>query len=132
MLKQARRKRAGTQGGRMGSVDAGREGRASRAGERARRNTIGDAVRRAAAKYRDRPALLYGERRWTFAGLDRAAGRVARRLLDAGLRKGDRVVAFGRNSDAYLLAWLGCVRAGLVHVPANYALTAAELGYVVE
>jgi len=36
----------------------------------------------------------------------------------------------GRNSDAYLLAWLGCARAGLVHVPANYALTAGELGYV--
>jgi fatty-acyl-CoA synthase len=117
----------------MGSVDAGGEGAArAAAAERARRNTIGDAVRRAGAKHRDRLALLYGERRWTFAGLDRAADRVARRLLDAGLRKGDRVAAYGRNSDAYLLAWLGCVRAGLVHVPANYALTAAELGYVVE
>src|SRR5262249_30150054 len=27
--------------------------------------------------------------------------------------------------------WLGMVRAGLVHVPVNYALTAAELGYIV-
>jgi len=105
---------------------------AVRAARRARRNTIGDAVRRAAAKYRDGEALLYGERSWTFAGLDRAADRVARLLLGAGLGKGDRVAVYGRNSDAYLLAWLGCVRAGLVHVPANYALTAAELGYVVE
>jgi fatty-acyl-CoA synthase len=101
-------------------------------GARARRNTVGDALRRAAAKYRERDALFHGERRWSFAALDRAASRVARRLLDLGLERGERVVAYGRNSDAYLLAWLGCAKAGLVHVPANYALTAAELGYVVE
>ncbi|HYZ33857.1 MAG TPA: fatty acyl-CoA synthetase, partial [Crenalkalicoccus sp.] len=62
--------------------------------------------------------------------LDRAADRVARALLAAGLARGDRVAAYGRNSDGYFLLWLGCLRAGLVHVPANYALTAAELGYI--
>jgi fatty-acyl-CoA synthase len=98
----------------------------------ARRNTIGDALRRAAAKFRDGDALIFGARRWSYAALDRAADRAAARLLGLGLARGDRVVAYGRNSDAYLLAWLGCVRAGLVHVPANYALTAGELGYVVE
>lgn len=101
-------------------------------GTRARRNTIGDAMRRAGARFRDRPALRFGARDWTFAALDRGATRVARRLLAAGLRPGDRVVAFGRNSDAYLLLWLGCARAGLVHVPTNFALTAGELDYIVQ
>jgi len=96
------------------------------------RNTIDDAFRRAAKKYRGREALLFGDRIWSFHDLDRAAGRVARRLAGLGFSKGDRVVAYGRNSDAYLVAWLGCVRAGLVHVPANYALTAGELRYVLE
>ena len=96
----------------------------------ARRDTIGDALRRAAACHRDRIALGFGERRWSYAALDQAADRIAQRLLGAGLGRGDRVVAFGRNSDAYLLGWLGCVRAGLVHVPANYALNAEELGYI--
>ncbi|RYJ02951.1 MAG: acyl-CoA synthetase, partial [Acetobacteraceae bacterium] len=97
---------------------------------RARRNTIGDALRRAAARFGDRPALRFGVRDWSYAGLDRAAGRVGRWLLDQGLSAGDRVVAYGRNSDAYLLLWLGCARAGLVHVPVNFALTATELDYV--
>lgn len=97
---------------------------------RAIRDTIGDALRRAAARYRDREALRFGPRAWSFRELDRAADRVARGLLALGLVRGDRVVAFGRNSDGYLLLWLGCVRAGLVHVPANYALTAGELGYI--
>lgn len=99
---------------------------------RASRNTIGDAFRRAAAKHGPREALSFGDRRWSYAALDAAADRVAAGLLALGLDKGDRVVAYGRNSDAYLLAWLGCVRAGLVHVPANYALTAIELRYIVE
>ena len=98
---------------------------------RATRDTVGDALRRAARRFRDRTALRFADRKWSFAELDRAADRVARALLRAGLARGDRVVAFGRNSDGYLLLWLGCARAGLVHVPANYALTATELGYIV-
>ncbi|MGP6158183.1 MAG: fatty acyl-CoA synthetase [Vulcanimicrobiaceae bacterium] len=97
----------------------------------ARRNTLGDALRRSALRADGRTALLYRERSWTYAELERAAGRVARGLLNWGLAPGERVAAYGRNSDAYLLAWLGCVRAGLVHVPVNYALTPAELGYIV-
>ena len=99
-------------------------------GRRAGRNTIGDALRRAAMNFRDAPALHYAGRTWSFRALDHAADRVARRLLALGLKRGDRVLAYGRNSDSYLLLWLGCARAGLVHVPANYALTAAELEYV--
>ena len=98
---------------------------------RATRDTVGDALRRAARRFRGRTALRFAGRAWSFADLDRAADRVARALLGAGLSRGDRVVAYGRNSDGYLLLWLGCARAGLVHVPANYALTAAELGYIV-
>src|SRR4051794_1970999 len=86
-------------------------------GRRACRDTIGDALRRAARRFRNRTALTFGPRRWSFAALDQAADRVARALLGAGMARGDRVVAYGRNSDGYLLAWLGCVRAGLVHVP---------------
>ena len=26
------------------------------------------------------------------------------------------------NSDGYVLLWLGCLRAGLVHVPVNFHL----------
>ncbi len=98
----------------------------------AQRNTVGTALRRASAKFGSRIALRYDERTWAYAELDRAANAVARGLLALGLRPGDRIVAFGRNSDAYLLAWFGCVRAGLIHVPASFALGAAELAYVIE
>ncbi len=97
----------------------------------ARRESIADALRRSARRDPEREALRFAERSWTYAALDAAANRVARRLVEAGLRPGDRVAAYGRNSDAYLLTWLGALRAGLIHVPVNYALKPGELGYIV-
>jgi fatty-acyl-CoA synthase len=96
-----------------------------------RRNTVGDAVRRAARLFRDRSALVFGDRDWSFNALDHAADRVARYFADQGLNAGDRIAAYGRNSDAYFIAWLACVRGGFVHVPVNYALTGDELSYIV-
>jgi fatty-acyl-CoA synthase len=97
----------------------------------ARFDSIGNALRRAALRERERIALTFGERTWTYTAFDRAANRVARRLQEAGLAPGDRLAAYGRNSDAYLLTWFGCLRAGVIHVPVNYALKPEELGYIV-
>ena len=96
-----------------------------------RRNTVGDAVRRTARLFRDRSALVFGDRDWSFNALDRAADRVAGYFAGLGLNPGDRIAAYGRNSDAYFIAWLACVRGGFVHVPVNYALTGEELSYIV-
>jgi fatty-acyl-CoA synthase len=96
-----------------------------------RRNTVGDALRRAARTFGDRSALVFGERDWSFRDLDRAADRVAGHFAALGLNAGDRIAAYGRNSDAYFIAWLACVRGGFVHVPVNYALTGEELSYIV-
>lgn len=97
-----------------------------------RRNTVGDALRRTARVHRDAPAITFHDHTWSFRALDEGAGRIARWLADKGLKPGDRIAAYGRNSDAYFLAWLGCARGGFVHVPVNYALTGEELSYIVQ
>ncbi|GAA2779023.1 acyl-CoA synthetase [Saccharopolyspora taberi] len=71
------------------------------------------------------------ERSWTYAELDAAVTRAAAALLAAGAVKGDRIAAYGKNSDAYLIGFLACARAGLVHVPINYNLTGGELDYLI-
>ena len=53
----------------------------------AHRNTIGDAVRRSAARGPEEDALILGERRWSYAGLDAGQNRVATRLLTRSLEK---------------------------------------------
>ena len=81
--------------------------------------------------FRGRSALVFGERDWSFAALDQAADRVAGYFVGLGLHPGDRIAAYGRNSDAYFIAFLACLRGGFVHVPVNYALTGEELSYIV-
>ncbi|MCM2320385.1 MAG: fatty acyl-CoA synthetase [Pseudomonas sp.] len=97
---------------------------------RATRNTIGDALQRSAMLRPAQIALEYKDRSWSYQALDRAANRVANHLLALGLQQGDRVAAYGKNSDAYLILWLACTRAGLIHVPVNFSLTERELVYV--
>jgi fatty-acyl-CoA synthase len=96
-----------------------------------RRNTVGDALHRTARLFRDRSALVFQQRDWSFNALDRAADRVAWYFAGLGLQTGERIAAYGRNSDSYFIAWLACVRGGFVHVPVNYALTGEELSYIV-
>ncbi len=94
------------------------------------RNTVADLIRRAARRHPDKVALLFGDRQWTYRHLEEASNRLARHLIEAGLKKGDRVAAFGRNSDAYMLLWLATAKAGLVHVPINFTLAGDELSYI--
>lgn len=94
-------------------------------------NTIGAALSRSARKNASSIALKFEDRQWTYTELELAVNKVAHRLLQRGLRQGDRVVAYGKNSDAYVLTWLATVRAGLVHVPANFSLNEDELRYII-
>lgn len=96
-------------------------------------HTVADVLRRSAVRFPDRTALVVGAddpTTWTYAELDTAVTRAARALRGLGLDRGDRVAAYGKNSDAYLVGYLACARAGLVHVPLNFALTGDELAYL--
>lgn len=92
--------------------------------------TVDAVLRRSASRFPDRVALTFADRSWTYADLDAAVDRVASLLGDRGLEPGSRVAAYGVNSDAYLIAFLATSRAGLTHVPVNYALTGGELEYL--
>ncbi|KUJ42402.1 acyl-CoA synthetase [Streptomyces sp. NRRL F-5122] len=94
--------------------------------------TVDGTLRRSARRTPERRAIDYGDRSWTYAELDDAVSRAARVLRDAGLSRGNRVGALGHNSDAYLIAFLACARAGLVHVPINQNLIGDDLSYIVE
>ncbi|MEU9361650.1 acyl-CoA synthetase [Streptomyces sp. NPDC048301] len=98
-----------------------------------RSSTVDGIVSRSARRGPGRTALRYGERSWTYAELDEAVSTAASVLTTShGLRPGDRVASYAHNSDAYLIAYLACARAGLVHVPVNQNLTGGDLEYILE
>ncbi|MFD0369764.1 fatty acyl-CoA synthetase [Streptomyces sp. NPDC127114] len=93
--------------------------------------TVDGVLRESARRVPDRTAVRYGERTWTYAELDAAvstAAAVLRQRWD--LAEHDRVATYAHNSDAYLVAFLACSRAGLVHVPVNHHLTGDDLDYI--
>lgn len=93
-------------------------------------STVADVIRRSAGRFRDTVAVEFGDRTWTYTQLDSATTAVARRLRDLGVERGDRVAAYGKNSDLYLFLYLGCARLGAIHVPVNFALKNDELDYI--
>ncbi|MFJ8109497.1 acyl-CoA synthetase [Streptomyces sp. NPDC096132] len=94
-------------------------------------STVDGVLRRSTRRTPARVAVEYRDRTWTYEELDDAVSRAAGLLLGEGLAPGDRVGAYGHNSDAYLIAFLACARAGLVHVPVNQNLTGDDLAYIV-
>ncbi|MEU2972994.1 acyl-CoA synthetase [Nocardiopsis alba] len=95
-------------------------------------STVDGVLHRSATRTPECTALIFEGRSWTYAELDDAVTRAAAHLLSLGATKGDRIAAYGRNSDAYLIGYLACARAGLVHVPVNFALQGEELAYLLE
>lgn len=95
-----------------------------------RADTVGALLRRTVSRNGPTNAVLFEGREWTYAELEIGVDRVARRLLDLGLQQGARIAAYGANSDVYLFLFLACAKAGLVHVPVNFALKGDELNYL--
>ncbi|KMS73974.1 acyl-CoA synthetase [Streptomyces viridochromogenes] len=94
-------------------------------------STVDGVLRRSARRTPVRTAVEDRERAWTYEELDEAVSRAASVLLAQDLAPGDRVAAYGHNSGAYLISFLACARAGLVHVPVNQNLTGDDLAYIV-
>ncbi|HSF11421.1 MAG TPA: AMP-binding protein [Erythrobacter sp.] len=81
----------------------------------------------AAAIPPDRPALVHGARVVTWGELDALTDRIAAGLRARGLKPGDIAGQMLRNTPDYMLAYFGCVKAGLVPVNVNYHYKAREL-----
>ena len=98
----------------------------------ARRQTMGDLLRRSAARYPDRTAIVDGDLHRTYRELDDAVNRAANALAERGMVKGDRLALLGHNSYGFVVTYFACAKLGLICVPVNYMLGAGEVGYILE
>ena len=94
--------------------------------------TIGDNLARTVASYADREALVEcaSGRRWTWAELQADVDAVARGLVGAGIRKGDRVGIWGPNSAEWTLVQFATAKVGAILVNVNPAYRTHEFSYV--
>jgi long-chain acyl-CoA synthetase len=92
---------------------------------------VADVVRRAAAERGDVVALRHGARAITYGELDERTSRLARALLAAGVRAGDRVAHLDRTGPEVVELLFAAAKVGAVLVPLNWRLARAELDRVV-
>ncbi len=95
-----------------------------------RRQSLGDLLRRSAARAPTKQAIVCGGIRWTYAEFDRIADAVAAGLSLRGIAKGTRVAVLARNSHAFVAIRFALARLGAILVPVNYMLKAEELAYI--
>lgn len=89
--------------------------------------TLGEALRRAARLWPERPALIAESRTWTWAELDAEADRLARLLLDMGVGRGDAIGFLLHKRAEVVTGFLAAARVGAIMAPVNYKLTAERI-----
>src|SRR5712691_11148762 len=94
--------------------------------------TIGANLRRVVAAHGGREALVDvpSGRRWTFAEFDADTDTLARGVIAAGMKAGDRVGIWAPNCPEWVLMQYATAKAGVILVNINPAYRSHELGYV--
>jgi acyl-CoA synthetase (AMP-forming)/AMP-acid ligase II len=94
--------------------------------------SFADITRHLASTQPDHIALSFEGRETTYGALDKHTNQVANALSAAGVKKGDRVAFFGKNSDAYFEVFFGASRMGGATTPINWRLAGPEVAYILQ
>ena len=89
-------------------------------------------LRRSAAVFADKTAVIDGDERWTYAQLLERCTRLAGALRGGGVQAGERVAVLAPNTHVLLESHYGVPFAGAVLVALNMRLTAADLTFIIE
>ena len=94
--------------------------------------SIPGLVTKAAEQFRDREAVVDGERRLSYRQLGQEVERAAAAVIASNVKPGDRIAIWAPNSLEWILAALGSVSAGAVLVPINTRFKGPEAAYILE
>jgi acyl-CoA synthetase (AMP-forming)/AMP-acid ligase II len=92
---------------------------------------ISEFVERSAARNPAGEALVLGDARWSYLELQQRVDALARALLAAGVRKGDRVATLQTPHPQYLVCFLATASIGAIWVGLNPKSRLEELAHAV-
>lgn len=93
---------------------------------------IADLFEHAVDAAPDKPAVKVGDRVVTYAELERDSNRLAHYLLAQGVKAGDHVAVYAKNSVEHVVAVLAIVKIRAVNINVNYRYVEGELNYLFE
>ena len=89
--------------------------------------TLPEILKRQAGRFGDKLLIASPSRPITYAEAPVIAARCAGKLASAGVKAGDRIVAFMSNSMEFIELWFGAAWLGAVLAPINTAFRGAQL-----
>ena len=93
---------------------------------------LGDLPAAAAARHPAREALVFEDRRHTFAEVNANIDRAAKALIGQGIEHGDHVAVWLTNSDDWIFISLALAKIGAVQVPLNTRFRTRDIAYVLK
>lgn len=100
--------------------------------QRTRRNTLGDLLTRTVARYPEKLAFVFNNREVTYRELDELVNKTANGLRNRGVKKGDRLAIFSKNSLDFVILEFALARLGAVLIPINFMLQGKDISYILE
>lgn len=93
---------------------------------------IADLFEHAVDAAPDNPAVKVGDRVVTYAELESESNRLAHYLQSQGVKPGDHVAVYAKNSIEHVIAVLAIVKIRAVNINVNYRYVEGELNYLFE
>lgn len=92
--------------------------------------TIGSLLERITARFPDKEALTFQDRRFTYSELEQQSSALAQKLLALGLGPGDKVGINFPNWPEFVISFLAAVRIGAVAVPLSTRYREYEIRHI--
>lgn len=93
---------------------------------------LGDLPARAAERWRDRAALTFHGRSWSYQQFDREVDTIASALASLGVGQGDKVAIWLPNGPEIEFVLFAVAKVGAIAVPLNTRYKPVELSYALE
>jgi len=78
----------------------------------------------------ERTAIVFEEKRFTFADLNDRVNRLANALAQRGVKKGDRIAILQVNCNQSIESYYATARLGAIYLPLNFRAKEEELEYM--
>jgi long-chain acyl-CoA synthetase len=88
---------------------------------------VRDFLEKQAVERPNKTAILFREEKITFSDLNTMSNRLANRLLEIGIKKGDRIVLLFQNCPEFCVAYFAVLKIGAIAVILDFRLSPAEM-----
>ncbi len=91
---------------------------------------LGELLARNARKFPFKEALIYKEKRLTYRQLDKRVNGLANAMMTLGIKKGDKVATYLKNSQEIIEIYFAAAKIGAIAVPINFRLAPREIAFI--